>query len=212
MEVGRSLANDFIELGRRLGLNVTAAITYGGQPVGRAIGPALEAKEALKTMEDRKGSSSLIEKSLGIAGILFEMTGIATNGYQHARKIFESGKTLEKFREIVAAQGGDESIKAEDIAVGDKTYTLHAMKEGYVREIDIAVLNEIARTAGAPKDKGAGVYVHRKRGEVVKAGDPLLTIYAEKEWKLDKAIELASVERPIVVSGMVLEVYGKRGV
>ncbi|TDA25406.1 MAG: hypothetical protein DSO01_07680, partial [Archaeoglobi archaeon] len=48
--------------------------------------------------------------------------------------------------------------------------------------------------------------VHRKRGEVVKAGDPLLTIYAEKEWKLDNAIEVAKFERPIVVSGMILEV------
>ncbi|WP_230972514.1 AMP phosphorylase, partial [Archaeoglobus neptunius] len=100
-DTARALANDFIELGRRLGLNVTAALTYGGQPIGRAVGPALEAKEALKAMEDRAGSASLLEKSLGIAGILFEMTGIAANGYAHARKIFESGKTLEKFREII---------------------------------------------------------------------------------------------------------------
>jgi len=54
--------------------------------------------------------------------------------------------------------------------------------------------------------------VHKKRGEVVNAGDPLLTIYAEKDWKLDNAIEVAMAERPIVVSGMVLEVYGRRGV
>ena len=212
MEVARSLANDFIELGRRLGLNVTSALTYGGQPVGRAIGPALEAREALKAMEERSGSASLLEKSLDIAGILFEMTGVAANGYEYARKIFESGKTLEKFREIIAAQGGDEKVKADDIAVGDKTYTLRAAKDGYISEIDVAVLNEIARAAGAPKDKGAGVYVHKKRGEVVKAGDALLTIYAEKDWKLDNAIEIATAERPIVVSGMVLEVYGKRGV
>uniref|UniRef100_A0A7C3RD69 AMP phosphorylase n=1 Tax=Archaeoglobus fulgidus TaxID=2234 RepID=A0A7C3RD69_ARCFL len=212
IEVGRALANDFIELGRRIGLNVTAAITYGGQPVGRAIGPALEAREALQTMEDRRGPSSLVEKALGIAGILFEMTGIASNGYQHARKIFESGRTLEKFREIIAAQGGDENVRAEDIAVGDKTYTLTSSVEGAVVSVNNKSILKIARTAGAPKDKGAGVYVHKKRGEVVKAGEPLLTIYAEKEWKLDNAIEVASVETPIVVSGMVLEVHGKRGV
>ncbi|MEM2272085.1 MAG: thymidine phosphorylase, partial [Archaeoglobaceae archaeon] len=58
--------------------------------------------------------------------------------------------------------------------------------------------------------KGAGVYIHKKRGDVVKAGDPLLTIYAEKEWKLDNAIETARSEPPILVSGMILEVYGKR--
>ncbi|TDA25133.1 MAG: thymidine phosphorylase, partial [Archaeoglobi archaeon] len=51
--------------------------------------------------------------------------------------------------------------------------------------------------------------IHKKRGDVVKAGDPLLTIYAEKEWKLDNAIEVARAEAPIVVSGMILEVYGR---
>jgi len=205
-EGAKSLARDFIELGKRLGLNVACALTYGGQPIGRAIGPALEAKEALKAMEERRGSSSLLEKSLGIAGILFEMTGIANDGYSYAKKIFESGKTLEKFKEIIAAQGGDEKIRSDDIEVGDKIYTITSQRSGIVREMNLKTINEIARAAGAPKDKGAGVYVHRKRGEVVKTGDPLLTIYAEKEWKLDNAIEVAKFERPIVVSGMILEV------
>ncbi len=210
IESARSLANDFVELGKRLALNVVCALTYGGQPIGRAIGPALEAKEALKAMEERRGSSSLLEKSLGIAGILFEMTGIANDGYSYAKKIFESGKTLEKFKEIISAQGGDEKIRAEDIAVGDKTYTITSTRTGIVREMNLRAINEIARAAGAPKDKGAGVYVHKKRGEVVKAGEPLLTIYAEKEWKLDNAIEVARIEKPIVVSGMIIEVF-RRG-
>jgi len=163
-------------------------------------------------MEERGGSASLIEKSLSIAGILFEMTGIATDGYRYAKKIFESGKTLEKFKEIIAAQGGDENVKSDDIPVGDKVYSLKATVEGAVVAVNNQSIVKIARAAGAPKDKGAGVYVHKKRGEIVKAGETLLTIYAEKDWKLDNAIEVAMVERPIVVSGMVLEVYGKRGV
>jgi len=206
VDVGRSFANSLMEIGRNLGLKVATALTDGSQPLGRAIGPALEAREVLEVME-RKVEGDMLEKALGIAGILFEMTGIASSGYQHARKIFESGRTLEKFREIIAAQGGDENVRAEDIAVGDKTYTLHAAREGYVREMDIAVLNEIARTAGAPKDKGAGVYVHKKRGEVVKAGEPLLTIYAEKEWKLDNAIEVANTKQAFEISGVIIERY-----
>ncbi|MEM1752617.1 MAG: AMP phosphorylase [Archaeoglobaceae archaeon] len=209
-EKARSLANDFIELGKRLGLDVVCALTYGGQPIGRAVGPALEAKEALKAMEERKGSASLLEKSLGIAGLLFEMTGIAGDGYGYAKKIFESGKTLGKFREIIAAQGGNEKIRAEDIPIGDKTFTITSRFEGAVVAVNNKAIVRIARSAGAPKDKGAGVYIHKKRGDVVKAGDPLLTIYAEKEWKLDNAIETARSEPPILVSGMILEVYGKR--
>ncbi|MDI9645798.1 MAG: AMP phosphorylase [Archaeoglobales archaeon] len=205
-DAARKLANDFIELGKRFGVEIAAAITYGGQPIGRSVGPALEAKEALKTMEDRRGSSSLIEKALGIAGLIFEISGLATDGYAYARKIFESGKTLEKFKEIIAAQGGDEKIKSEDIPVGDKKFVLTSNTEGAVVAVNNKAIVKIARAAGAPKDKGAGVYIHKKRGEVVKVGEPILTIYAEKDWKLDKAIEVARRENPIIVSGMVLEV------
>ncbi|NHW23493.1 MAG: thymidine phosphorylase, partial [Archaeoglobales archaeon] len=131
------------------------------------------------------------------------------DGYSYAKNIFESGKTLEKFREIIAAQGGNEKIKADEIPVGDKTFTITSRFEGAVVAVRNKSIVRIARSAGAPKDKGAGVYIHKKRGDVVKAGDPLLTIYAEKEWKLDNAIEVARAEAPIVVSGMILEVYGR---
>ncbi|MEM0314791.1 MAG: thymidine phosphorylase, partial [Archaeoglobaceae archaeon] len=100
-----------------------------------------------------------------------------------------------------------EKIRAEDIAVGDKTYTITSTRTGIVREMNLRAINEIARSAGAPKDKGAGVYVHKKRGEVVKAGDPLLTIYAEKEWKLDNAIEVATLKKPVEVSGVIIEKF-----
>ena len=66
---------------------------------------------------------------------------------------------------------------------------------------------KIARAAGAPKDKGAGVLLFKKGGSHVKKGDVLFRIYAEKEWKLDKAIEIAMREPPIIVSGMILERY-----
>ncbi|WP_456328269.1 AMP phosphorylase [Archaeoglobus sp.] len=205
VEEGKKLANDFVELGRRLGLNVTCAITYGGQPVGRAVGPALEAWEALKAMEDRKGAKSFMEKALGIAGIIFEMVGKTTNGYEYAKEIFESGKTLEKFKQIVEAQGGDPNIKSDDIPIGDKTYDVVSPIDGAVAKVYNHRVVKVARAAGAPKDKGAGVLLFKKGGFHVKKGDVLFRIYAEKEWKLDKAIEVALKEPPVVVSGMILE-------
>ncbi len=206
VKMGRELANDFVEMGRRLNLNVTCALTYGGQPVGRDVGPALEAWEDLKAMEERRGSAILLEKSLGIAGILFEMTGKTSDVYAYAKEIFNSGKTLEKFMEIVEAQGG-EKIKADEIPIGDKVYKIKSNFEGAVVGVDNKAIVKIARTAGAPKDKGAGVYVHKKKGEIVKVGDDLITIYAEKDWKLDNAIEVAQREQPVLVSGMILEKY-----
>ncbi|MCS7119574.1 MAG: thymidine phosphorylase, partial [Archaeoglobaceae archaeon] len=120
VDLGRSFANTMVELGRKLGLRITATLTDGSQPVGNTIGPALEAKEILRILENSNIDNPLIDKALSFAGILFEMTGIANDGYSYARKLFESGKTLEKFREIIAAQGGDEKITSEDIEVGDK--------------------------------------------------------------------------------------------
>lgn len=207
VDKGRELANDFVELGRRLGLNVTCALTYGSQPVGRAIGPALEAWEALKAMEDKKGAKSFLEKSFGIAGTLLEMTGKTMNGYETAKEIFMSGKALEKFKQIIEAQGGDPNIKSDDLPIGDKTYQVTSPIDGAIAVVDNKRLVKIARAAGAPKDKGAGILLHKKGGQHVKAGDLLFTIYAEKEWKLTQAIELATKEPPVIVSSMILEKY-----
>jgi len=207
VDKGRELANDFVELGRRLGLNITCALTYGGQPVGRAIGPALEAWEALKAMEEKQGAKSFLEKAFGIAGTLLEMTGKSTNGYEAAKEIFMSGKALEKFKQIIEAQGGDPNIKSDDLPIGDKTYQVTSPIDGAVAVVDNKKLVKIARAAGAPKDKGAGILLHKKGGQHVKAGDPLFTIYAEKEWKLTQAIELATKEPPVIVSSMILEKY-----
>ncbi|MEM2085837.1 MAG: AMP phosphorylase [Archaeoglobaceae archaeon] len=207
LEAGRSFANSIVELGRRLGLITTATLTEGMQPLGRAVGPALEAKEILQLLESKTLENPLVDKAFSFAGILFEMSGIASDGYSYAKKLFESGKTLEKFKEIISAQGGDEKIKADEIAIGDKTFTITSNSNGILRRINSKAINEVARSAGAPKDKGAGVYIHKKRGEVVKAGDPLLTIYAEKEWKLDNAIEIATLRKPLEVSGVIIEKF-----
>ncbi len=189
-----------------MGLNVACILTYGGQPIGRAVGPALEAREALSALIDLKLSpKTLVEKSVGVAGVLLEMTGKAINGAQYAREILESGKALEKFKEIIEAQGGNPDIKPEDIPVGEITHTISSQTEGSVSRILNDRMIKIARAAGAPKDKGAGIVLHKKMGKYVKVGEPLFTIYAEKDWKLDRAIEAATREPPFVVSGIILE-------
>ncbi|MDD1677199.1 MAG: AMP phosphorylase [Methanomicrobiales archaeon] len=207
MEQGRELAGNFTELGRRLGLAVSCVLTYGSQPVGRTIGPALEAWEALTALENGTSSKSLVEKSAGIAGVLLELSGKATNGAAYAREVLESGKALEKFREIIEAQGGNPAVKSTDISLGDKRHDVMAVQDGSVALINNIHLVRIARAAGAPKDKGAGILLHVKGGSHVKAGDPLFTIFAEKEWKLDYANDLTGQIPPMIVSGMILESY-----
>jgi hypothetical protein len=201
MEKAQAYAKDFVELGERLGMHVECAITYGEQPVGRAIGPALEASEAISILEGNLHPSSVIEKACGMAGMLLEMGGIK-RGEAKAREILMSGKALEKFREIVAAQGGDPNLKSEDIRVGQYTYDITAKMCGYVNGVRNKELVALARAAGAPKDKGAGVLLHKKRGNRVDDGEAVLTIYADSPAKLEQAIELSRKFNPVTIEGM----------
>ncbi len=204
---GKKLARDLIELGERLGMNVECAMTYGASPVGRTVGPAIEVREALKVLETMVGPNSLIEKSTALAGILLEMGGAAAKGHgkDQAMETLRSGKALKKLKEIIEAQGGNPNIVHTDINPGEHKADIAAPADGYVIEFDNKRIIEIARIAGAPIDKGAGVWIHRKKGEMVSKGEPLITIFADKGWKLTNAMKNAGKDFPIIVEGMLLE-------
>lgn len=207
IQEGRKMARDFIDLGDRLGMKIQCAITYGGSPIGRAIGGGIEVREAMSIMENFTGPKSTIEKTLSISGMMLEAGGVAGKGegIKMATEILKSGKALKKFKEIVEIQGGDPKVTSKDVPVGDKVATVLSPQDGYVLEIYNKRLVSACRLAGAPHDKGAGIMLHKKKGEYVNKGDGLFTIYAEKEWKLDSAIK-ESVRSPIMyVEGMVLE-------
>jgi AMP phosphorylase len=203
MEKAKEYAKDFVDLGERLGIHVECAITYGEQPVGRAIGPALEAREAIAILEGELHPSSVIEKACGMAGMLLEMGGMK-RGEATAQELLVSGKALDKFREIVAAQDGDLNIKSTDIKIGQYSYDITANRCGYVNSISNKELVALARAAGSPWDKGAGVLLHKKRGNRVDDGEPVLTIYADIRAKLDQAVELSRKLNPITIEGMIL--------
>jgi AMP phosphorylase len=211
IEKARSLAHDFMDLGHKLNVQVEVAMTYGGQPVGYAVGPALEAKEALETLRGN-GPGSLIEKSVSLAGIMLELGGVAATGLgrQMAMEILKSGKAYQKMREIIEAQGGKPDIKPEDIPIGIKKETVPAPYSGYVTQIYNQCINGIVRAAGAPRDKGAGVRILMKEGRKVEKGEPLLEIYAEHETKLSEALAIAKRNPPIKIEGMLLEKLNSR--
>ncbi len=208
LEEADQLAGIFIRQAARLGMRIKIALTFGGQPIGATAGPALEAMEALKTMIERKGKKSLLDKALTIAGMVLELSGKVPpgQGFEAAREIFMSGKTYEKFKEIVEAQGGDPNVKPEDLPVGKHSYTITSPIAGAVTYIDNAAITTIARAAGAPFDKGAGVYLHAKVGYRVNKGDPLITIYSSSSTRLQEAVNLATRYSPLIVEGMLLKV------
>lgn len=207
VQAAERLASIFIREGSLLGVSIRVAITYGGQPIGTSVGPALEAREALKALIERRGSKSLIDKALNLAGLVLETSGKASpgTGPDIAREIFLSGRAYEKFKQIVEAQGGDPNVKPEDIPVGKHTFTLTSPIEGAVTHIDNVAITLVARACGAPFDKGAGVELHAKVGYRVNRGDPLLTLYSNSESRLQEAIELLREASPILVEGMLIK-------
>ena len=208
-EAGRTLAKDLIDLGGRLGIRVECAMTFGGSPVGRTIGPAVEVREALTVLENKGGPNSLKEKSQSLAGILLEMGGVASrgDGYKAAEDILTSGKAHKKLMEIIEIQGGNPLVKSEEIVIGENCGDILAPAGGYIVAFFNKRLVELARLAGAPADKKAGVIIHRKMGEMVKKGEPLITICSSSNWQLDCAVKEANRQMPIVVEGMLLERY-----
>lgn len=189
------LASDFIDVGRSFGINVQCAVTFGEQPLGYAIGPALEAREALRAIMGRP-PTDLETKAVSIAGMLLEMVGVR-NGRKKAESILHSGKAEKKLREIIEAQGGDPNLSLEDIKVGDKTVEVPADRNGGVCWINNEDIALIAREAGAPKEKGAGVMLKAKLGEYVRKGDVLFEIYSERSTKLQAALDLAEKLQPM---------------
>ena len=193
-----TLASDFVDLGMRLGLSIQCALTFGEQPLGHAVGPALEAQEALTALMG-DGPADLKEKAVSLAGMLFSMVGVEA-GRQKAEHMLKSGRAEKKLREIIEAQGGNPAVKPDEIPVGAKKAELNANQAGRVLWISTEDIIHIAREAGAPREKGAGVMLKAKLGEAVKKDGVLLEIYAERSSKLQSALELAQRVQPVVLS------------
>jgi len=193
----QQLATDFIELGSRLGMRIECALTEGEQPVGNTVGPVLEAREALQALMG-SGPPDLIDKATSLAGILFEMMG-EKNGKEKAQNILMSGKAEEKLRQIIEAQGGNPEVKPEELTVGQKWIDIEAEIDGRVLWINNRAIAQMARTAGAPGDKGAGLLLRAKMGDPVKKGEPLFRIYSDSVQRLDAAADVAKELEPMTV-------------
>jgi AMP phosphorylase len=204
LEDAREYAGDLMELGNKLGIRTECAITYGDQPVGNAIGPALEARECIRILEGSKHPASVIEKACDLAGMILEMGGIP-DGPAKAREILSSGQALAKFRQIVEAQGGKKDLASDDIPMGRFVHDVKAVRSGYVHSINNKDLVAIARAAGAPADKGAGILLFRKKGQRAEKGELLFQIYADNQAKADRARDIAIKLEPMDIEGMLIK-------
>lgn len=181
---GKRLKKKFERLGKNLGMKVKVILTDGSEPIGQGIGPTLEAIDVMKVLRNDPDAPSLLrEKSLEMAGMLLELCGKAGfhRGRSMAEKILKSGKAYEQMMKMIKAQG---QVK-KTLKPGKLSKTIRAGKTGKVVGIDNKVMSHIARCAGAPKDPEAGMFLFKKIGDKVNKGEPLYTIYANLQERLD---------------------------
>jgi len=212
---GKSLANDFLQVSESLQIKTRCLITDGSDPIGYGIGPGLECIEVLMALspEGSKeksdvlgGGQELLEKSTLMAGSILEMVGKAPvgKGADIAMDIVRKGKAMDKMREIIGAQGGDPKVRISDLPIGKYLYAVKAEKGGRVAHVDNKFVSKIARAAGAPKDKGAGIILHCEMGDRINVGDTLYEIISESETKLSFAIETANALPPVELQKVII--------
>ena len=177
------LAKMFRLIGKRLKMNVKVITTDGSQPIGNGVGPLLEAEDVMSVLRnDPMAPQDLKKKSLDLAATLLEMTGRygRRRSYKLVKEILEGGRALDKMKQIIRAQG-----KQKKLSLGEHRLKIKSSKTGIVKAIDNETIAKIARMAGAPDDKGAGLYLHKKKKDRVSKGDVLYDIYAENKAKLN---------------------------
>jgi thymidine phosphorylase len=183
------LARQLQEVASALGLQVRVAQTDGTAPVGRGIGPALEARDVLAVLRrEVHAPDDLLERSLHLAGQVLELGAAAPvgKGEELARAVLADGRAWLKFQEICEAQGG-----FRDPPAAPCTLDIVAPRSGHVITIDNRRLARIAKLAGAPKTPSAGIYLHSRDGDFVERGQPLYTLHAGSPGALAYAAEYA---------------------
>ena len=192
------LKKKFEDIGKKLKKRIRVIITDGSQPIGNGIGPALEIRDVLWLLKrDPRRPLDLEKKCLHMCANIFDMIGIK-DGHKKALAILNSGRAYQKFIEIVKAQNGKE-IAAEDVKIGKYSLDILSTKNGKVKDINNFSISRIARIAGAPQDKGAGIYLHKHVGDKVKRGERSFTIYAENRHELGYAKDAAKEMKSFVV-------------
>ncbi|MFW1677915.1 thymidine phosphorylase family protein [Pontibacter sp. JAM-7] len=186
-QAARQLADSFQAVAETLGLELSVLLTDGSQPVGRGIGPALEARDILQVLQnDPAMPNDLFQRAAAVAGAMLEMAQIAQpgEGEQHASEILRSGQAWQKFQAICQAQGG---LKTPPVAPYRYEYLVNG--GGKVLQFDNRLLAKVAKLAGAPASPASGVDLHCKVGDRLSKHQPLLTLHAESPGELNYAVE-----------------------
>lgn len=198
-EVAETLSAALQSVAESFGMHARVMLGDGSQPIGRGIGPALEAKDLLAVLQGNPGApSDLRMRSIELAGALLEMTGKTTRGQgiALAAQALDDGRAWAKFQRICEAQGG-----MREPPTSRHQRPVFAKGAGVVTVIDNRRLAKVAKLAGAPDDKSAGIELHVKLGAAVDAGQPLYTVHSDAPGELGYALHYAATNADMIEVG-----------
>lgn len=185
-EDGESLAALFRHVGIALDVRVDCVFTDGSQPIGRGIGPALEARDVMNVLRNTADApADLREKSLDLCAHLLAMAshGDAVAARKRATELLDDGTAWQQFEKICLAQG-----RLSDIPKAPHSKVLFAHQRGTISEIDNRRIARLAKLAGAPRAVSAGLELFVHVGDTITREQPLMAIHAESEGELDYAL------------------------
>lgn len=197
IEDSKTLARLMVDIGKNAGKKIVALITNMDRPLGYAIGNALEVKEAVQTLNGR-GPEDFTEVCLTLAGYMLSLAGKGSveECRQAARRAIDDGSALAKFRQTVAAQGGNTALidDIDKFAAAKYTYAVKSTKCGYIGKVDTEAYGLASLALGAGRntmedqiDYSAGIILKRKTGDAVKEGEEIATLYANDQSKFAAA-------------------------
>jgi thymidine phosphorylase len=197
IEAANRVSGRLVAVGRALGIEVTPMVTDGLQPIGRGIGPALEARDVVQVLTNEKiAPADLRNRALLLAARLLELGGKAApgQGAQLAAATLDSGRAWTQFQRICAAQGG-----LREIPVAPLVHIVRATRAGRVSGIDNRVLARIAKLAGAPTSPVAGLDLHVHLDTWVERDQPLFSIHAAAPGELRYARTYQTEHTDVIV-------------
>ena len=196
-EEAEALSAMLVAVGQACGIEVRCVITDGAQPVGRGIGPALEARDVLAVLQGAGSApADLRRRACLLAGAALELAGAAGagEGLEAAQATLADGRAWSKFQRICEAQGGLREPPRSSV-----TRPILAQRPGRLVAINNRTLARLAKLAGAPDTKAAGVELHVRLGAEISADEPLLTVHAEAPGELAYALDFAHAHPDMMV-------------
>lgn len=189
------LSRLMVNIGKILKKSITAVITSMEEPLGRAVGNSLEIIESIEFLKGKIKTGDVAELTYSFATIALLQLGLfdtKAGAKAHLKELVESGKALEKFRELITAQGGNADVIDNYDLFDLPAYKIEceSKKSGYVHNIDAYKIAYGCKLLGAGRDRktdpidySVGIYLNKKSGEEVKKGDILYTIYSNNQEK-----------------------------